>query len=75
MSNRELTVFSVDRLLILRVLLRCFSALLAMTADDKGKGKGKGNQGESGGSTAAVVNVTFGASDVQMIQRYYGRIR
>ena len=46
--------------------------LVAMTADDKGKGKGKENQGKSGGSTAAVVNVTFGASDVQMIQRYYG---
>ena len=46
--------------------------LATMTADEKGKGKGKGNQGKAGGSTAAVVNVTFGANDVQMIQRYYG---
>ena len=46
--------------------------LVAMTADDKGKGKGKGNQGKSGGSSATVVNVSFGTSDVRVIQQYYG---
>src|SRR4029453_16195831 len=48
--------------------------LATMSADDKGKGKGnsKGNHGKSGGSSATVVNVSFGTNDVQVIQRYYG---
>ena len=48
--------------------------LATMSADDKGngKGKGKGNQGKSGGSSAAVVDVGFGTNDVQVIQQYYG---
>jgi hypothetical protein len=47
--------------------------LAAMSADDKGKGKGKGkgSHGKSGGSTATVVNVSFGTNDVRMIQQYY----
>jgi hypothetical protein len=47
-----------------------------LSADDKGKGSGKGkskgNQGKSGGSSAAVVNLSFGANDVQVIHQYYG---
>jgi hypothetical protein len=48
--------------------------LAAMSADDKGKGKGKskGNHGNSGGSSATVVNVSFGTSDVRVIRQYYG---
>ena len=54
-------------------LLLCV-ALALMSANDngKGKGKGKGNQGKSGDSTATVVNVSFGANDVQAIRQYYG---
>src|SRR5262249_47930353 len=46
-------------------------SLATMSADDKGKGKGKGNQGRSGGSSATVVNVSFGTNDIQVIQQYY----
>ena len=46
--------------------------LAMLSADDKGKGKGKGNPGKSGGSSATVVNVSFGTNDIQVIQQYYG---
>jgi len=48
--------------------------LATMSADDKSKekGKGKGNQGKSGVSSTAVVNVSFGTNDVRVIQQYYG---
>ena len=58
-----------------RIVTLFFCICLAtLSADDKGKGKGKGkgNQGESGGSNATVVNVSFGTNDVQVIQQYYG---
>ncbi len=46
--------------------------LATMNADDKGKGKGKGHQGNSGGSSEAVVDVRFGTNDVHVIRQYYG---
>ena len=52
-------------------LLLCI-CLATLIADDKGKGKGKGNPGKSGGSSATVVNVSFGTNDIQVIQQYYG---
>ena len=46
--------------------------LATLSAADKGKGKSKGNPGKSGGSSATVVNVSFGTNDIQVIQQYYG---
>jgi hypothetical protein len=54
--------------------------LVSLSAQDngKGKGKGQGNQGKAAasssaeGSSATVVNVSFGTNDVRVIQQYYG---
>ena len=64
-------------------LLLCI-CLAGLNAQDNGKGKGKGkgngqgNPGKSaesssaGGTSATVVNVSFGTNDVRAIQQYYG---
>jgi hypothetical protein len=48
--------------------------LAVMSADGKPKDKSKGNgkQGTGDASGATLVNVSFGASDVRVIQHYYG---
>jgi hypothetical protein len=48
--------------------------LATMTADGKAKDKlnGNGKQGRADGSEATLVNVSFGTSDVRVIQHYYG---
>ena len=61
----------MGRIIVSLFLCACLAALSAQD-NGKGNGKGKGNQGKSGTSTATVVNVTFGAKDVQVIHQYYG---
>lgn len=53
------------------VALLLLISFATLSADDKGKGQGKGNQKKSAGSSATVVNISFGSNDVQLIQQYY----
>ena len=46
--------------------------LATMSAEAKGKRQGKDNHGKSAGSSATVVNVSFGTNEVQIIRQYYG---
>lgn len=45
-----------------------------MAADNKGKSKGKNkeSQATAGASSATVVNLSFGADDIQVVRQYYG---
>jgi hypothetical protein len=53
-------------------LITLFLCIGLVTMSAEGKGKSKGNHAKFGGSSATVVNVSFGSSDVRVIQQYYG---